>query len=170
MMMGALAAAGMEPVFSADKNKRMDDRYGKETNPDGYYEMELSDFYQPGFPAQHEYKMFKCLYGGVLYLPPPQEYAIIFMRRPAEQIKRSMLKRFGYAHELLDDPKNFQKEMNRICACLRDRRSVKSVTEVWMRDAVEHPQPTFVQIKRDGWPIDVAKAAEVPDREKMRFK
>lgn len=170
MMMRCLEAGGMQPVFSADKNARMDKKYGKETNPDGYYELEISDFYQPGFPAMHENKVLKCLYGGVLYLPPSHEYRVIFMRRPAKDIKRSMLERFGYAHELLDDSKNFQKEMHRICLCLRDRKSVLSVSEVWMREAVDHTQPTFVQIKNDGWPIDVLKASEVPDGSKMRFR
>lgn len=170
MMMRALDAGGMQPVFSKAKDERMHAKYGKEMNADGFYELEIKDFYQPGFPAMHENKVLKCLYGGVLYLPPPHEYRVIFMRRPAEQIKRSMVKALGYSHDLLDDPKNFQKEMHRICLCLRDRRSVQSVTEVWMRDAVEHTEPTFAQIKDDGWPIDVVKASAVPSRDKMRFR
>ena len=143
-------------------------KHGAEVNSGGYYEMELADYYEDGFPGKYDDQMFKCLSGGVLYLPP-DEYRIVFMRRTAGQINKSLLKAFGYRHTLADDDKKFQKEMSRICACLRDRRSVVSLTEIWMEDVVRRPKRELGRIKADGWPIDVSAASMIPDANKMSF-
>ena len=170
LMMRALETGGMKAVYSQNKDSRMDSKHGAEVNRDGYYEMELEDYHADGYPSQFDGKMFKCLYGGILYLPPVRNYRIVFMRRPADQIKKSLLKAFGYRHTLVDDNKTFQKEMSRIVSCLRDRRAVRSVTEIWMKDLVQHPARELARVKNDHWPIDVSKAAEIPDVNKMRFR
>ena len=86
------------------------------------------------------------------------------MRRPTEQIAQSLLAFFGEVPDLVESGR-LDAEIERALAILRDRRSFLQVEEVWLSEVIETPRAVF---ERLGWPIDIEKAASVPNRQKLR--
>jgi hypothetical protein len=169
-MMEALEAGGMEAVYSAQRDERMNKKWG---DPDykpntRYYELEAEDYQDASFPSAYEGKLIKCLWGGMLRLRPVTEYRVIFMRRDTKAIQHSLTAFFGQPVEQAQNI-NFQRQLDNVVSILRDRRSVVSVHEVQYVDVVSNPLAVFEMLAREGWPIDPAKAAEIPQARKMRF-
>jgi len=173
MMMRSLIAGGMDASFSRERDQRMNAMWGEADVPDGYvpnedyYELDTADYQAHDFPAQFEGKLIKCLWGAVDRMLPTLRYRIIFMRRPTEEIRASMIAAFGMQEETADP--HFEKRLRRVIDCLRDRRSVLSVDEVWLGDVMKNPVATFKRLRNHGWPVDPDAAASVPNRLNIRF-
>lgn len=170
MCMKALEAGGMEVARSRDRDRRMNDRWGEADSPnpyvpnDEYYELDSEDYRKPDFPKPYEGKLIKCLWGGITRLPVG-EYRVVFMRRPRAEIQTSLIAFFGHSMPVVDAP-DFDQLMDRIVSILRDRRSFRTVDEVWYGDVLADPVSVFRSLD---WPIDPVKAASVPERSKARF-
>jgi len=169
-MMESLEAGGMEAVYSAQRDERMNKKWG---DPDykpneRYYELEAEDYQDASFPSAYEGKLIKCLWGGMLRIRPVTEYRVIFMRRDTKAIQRSLTAFFGQPTEQAQSV-NFQRQLDNVVAILRDRRSVVSVHEIQYTDVVSNPLPVFEMLANEGWPIDPEKSAEIPQARKMRF-
>lgn len=166
MMMRALEAGGLEAVYSKRRDEEMNARWGDaDYKPnDSYYELDADDYQRGDLEQRYAGKLVKCLWGGAMRLPPG-EYRVVFMRRPAAEIRTSLLAFFGsdYAAQQFPD---LDRTMENVVAVLKDRRSFKSVDVLWYRDVLERPRECFASL---GWPIDPDAAAAIPSLEKARF-
>jgi hypothetical protein len=166
MMMEALEAGGLQAVYSQKRTEDMNKRWG---DPDylpnsNYYELDADDYLRGDLEKRYDGKLIKCLAGGALRLPPG-DYRIVFMRRPAAEIRVSLLAFFGSDQPAMQYG-NLDKAMDSAVAILKDRKSFRSVDELHYHDVLRDPVAAFASLN---WPIDVAKAASVPRREKARF-
>lgn len=170
MMMRALTAGGLEPAYSHDRDKKMNEKWGE---PDylpneSYLELNRLDYLKPDFPDMYEGRLVKCLYAGMINIKPGQ-YRVIFMRRPQKEIQISLLAFFGRAHPKAHDP-HLEIELDNAVAVLKDRRSILSVDVVDYKEVIRKPLPIFTRLRDNGWPIDPEKAAAIPMRNKRRFR
>lgn len=170
MMMRALEAGGLEAVYSAKRDERMNAKWGEpDYKPNEcYYELDPEDYQDADFPSAYEGKLIKCLWGGMLRLRPVTEYRVVFMRRDVGAIRRSLTAFFGQPTEHSQGV-NFARQLDNVAAILRDRHSVLSVDEVEYAEAVASPRAVFERLAVNGWPIDPAKAARIPEQRQMRF-
>ena len=173
MMMEALEAGGMDAVYSAERDARMNKQWG---DPDyvpnkSYYELEKENYRDPEFPAQYDERLVKCLFGGMLLLNPRFQYRVIFMWRALPAIRRSLTAAFGGASGGAEqyDSVDFQHRLRRIVDILVDRRSVLSVTEINYDRVLADPLRVFAALHGIGWPIDAEKAAAIPDSRLNRY-
>jgi hypothetical protein len=166
MCMQALEAGGLDAVYSKRRDEEMNKRWGDaDYRPnDNYYELDVEDYVRGDLQQRYDGKLVKCLWGGVLRLPLG-EYRVVFMRRPAEEIRMSLMAFFGSDYAARQVP-DLDRSMDNVINVLRDRRSFKSVDVLWYRDVLERPRECFASLN---WPIDPDKAATVPSREKARF-
>lgn len=160
MMMRALEAGGLEAAYSKDRDARMNSKWGEKDVPDGYvpndsyYELDPENYQSNEFPYAYEGKLIKCLWGGILRLPPA-EYRIIFMRRNVQEIRRSLIAFFGRPHPYASRY-DFDAQMDRIVDVMRDRDSVKTIDVVNYDDVIERPVEVLSGLN---WPIDENKAS-----------
>lgn len=166
MMMRALEAGGLEAVYSKRRDQEMNARWGDADYlpNDSYYELDSADYLRGDLEQRYDGKLVKCLWGGVIRLPPG-EYRVIFMRRPAEEIRTSLLAFFGSDSAATQFP-DLDRAMDSIIAVLRDRRSFRSVDVLHYKDVLKDPRAAFASLD---WPIDVEKAAAIPTMDKARF-
>lgn len=166
MMMQSLEAGGMEAVYSRRRDEEMNKRWGAAdyVPNDAYYELDGEDYLRGDLEQRYSGKLIKCLWGGIIRLPPG-EYRVVFMRRPAEEIRMSLLAFFG-TDDAIRQFSCLDKAMDNVISVLRDRRSFKSVDVLWYADVLENPRQAFASLN---WPIDVDKAAAIPTRSKARF-
>lgn len=166
MMMQALEAGGLEAVYSKRRDEEMNKRWGDADYlpNDSYYELDAEDYIRGDLHQRYDGKLVKCLWGGIMRLPPG-EYRGVFMRRPASEIRTSLMAFFG-SDCAVRQFSDFDRTMETVIDVLRDRRSFKSVDVLWYRDVLERPRECFASLN---WPIDVDAAAAIPTREKARF-
>ena len=169
MMMKALEAGGMDAVYSRARDVNMNDRFGEAdyVPNDSYYELDVDEYRRPDFPAPYDGRLVKCLCGGIERLPVG-EYRVVYMRRPADEIRLSMTAFFGRPNAAAMRH-HFDEQMKQTADILRDRRSFVSVDEVWYADVIANPLAVFTRLAEIGWPIDPVKSAMVPDGGKVRF-
>lgn len=169
MMMRAIEAGGLEAAYSTRRDEEMNARWGDaDYKPnDSYYELEGEDYLRGDLGARHDGKLVKCLWSGAMRLPRG-DYRVIFMRRPASEIRVSLLAAFDTDYAAMQFP-DLDKAMDGIVDILRDRRSFRSVHEIEYRDVLANPERIFRTLAEEGWPIDPAKAATIPEMSKARF-
>jgi hypothetical protein len=169
MMMEALEAGGLEAAYSQKRDAAMNARWGQPDYlpNDRYYELDGDDYLRGGLAERYAGKLVKCLWGGIIRLPPC-DARIVFMRRPAAEIRVSLLAFFGTDYAATQFP-DLDKAMDGIVDVLRDRKSFRSVDVVDYHDVLRNPKAVFRALAGKGWPIDASKAAAVPTREKARF-
>jgi hypothetical protein len=167
MMMEALEAGGLEAVYSKRRDEEMNKRWGEaDYKPnDRYYELDAEDYLRGDLEQRYDGKLVKCLWGGIVRLPPG-EYRVVFMRRPADEIRMSLLAFFGSEAAAIQQLPSLDRTMDTVVSILKDRRSFKSVDVLWYKDVIDNPRETFASLN---WPIDVEKAAAVPNRSRARF-
>jgi hypothetical protein len=166
MMMEALEAGGLQAVYSIKRNEDMNARWGDADYlpNDNYYELDAEDYQRGDLARRYDGKLIKCLWGGVLRLPPG-DCRIVFMRRPAAEIRVSLLAFFGSDHATTQQG-DLDKAMDSVVAILKDRKSFISVDELHYHDVLDNPRAAFASLN---WPIDVEKAAAIPQKQKARF-
>lgn len=172
MMMAALTAGGIEPVYSATRDAALetqtaDDLYS--INP-CVYEPSQEQVTEVGFPRMHDGKCLKMLWGGLGKLAPA-DYRVVFMWRDPEEIRQSYEGAFVRASSppwLIDG--GYEARMNIALDHLRNRRDVHTVTELRYREVLADPIVAFGALKADGWPLDVSASAAVVDPGMCRFK
>jgi hypothetical protein len=169
MMMQALEAGGLDAVYSARRDEEMNARWGEANYKpnDKYYELDGEDYLRGDLEQRYPGKLVKCLWGGILRMPPG-DYRIVFMRRPAAEIRVSLLAFFGTDYAAVRIP-DLDRSMDGIIEVLRDRKSFRSVDVLHYHDVLANPFAAFATLKRSGWPINVRAAAAIPSREKARF-
>lgn len=166
MMMKALEAGGMKAVYSSRRDEELNRIWGEADYlpNDAYYELEAEDYLSGKLEEKYPNCLIKCLYGGLLRFPPG-EYRVVFMRRPVEEIRMSLLAFFGDDQAVRQTP-NFDKLMEGVIAILRDRKSFLTVDVVNYHDMVSNPEKTLSSLS---WPIDVKAASLIPRKENARF-
>ena len=168
MMMRALEAGGMEPVYAARRDQKMNDRWGDELyspNQGGLYELDRASYQHPDFPGpRFDGKLIKLLVGGMFRLKAG-DYRVVFMTRDPEEIRQSHEAFFGRPF----DTAQYWQIMNRCTGILEQRRDV-NLTVFRYEDVVANPLPAFTQLTAAGWPIDATVAAAVPDPDQHRFR
>lgn len=169
MMMQALEAGGLEAVYSKRRDEDMNARWGDAdyVPNDSYYELDGEDYMRGDLEQRYEGKLVKCLSGGVIRLPPG-DYRVVFMRRPAKEIRISLLAFFGSDYAATQFP-DLDRAMDNVVAVLKDRKSFRSVNEIQYHDVLADPLKAFRDLAYSGWPIDPEKAAAIPQVSKARF-
>lgn len=169
MMMRSLEAGGMSAAYSERRDAEMNARWGdaEYTPNDSYYELELEDYLRGDLAARFDGQLIKCLWGGMLRLPPC-DCRVIFMRRPAKEIRLSLMAFFG-SDTAAGRIGDLDKTMGDVVQILRDRKSFRSVDVVHYYDVLARPQEVFEGVAATGWPIDVSRAAAIPSLTKARF-
>jgi hypothetical protein len=173
MMMQALIAGGMDAAWDEAKDQRLAANYRRRfgTQPnEKYYEFEKAEYDRPGFPAAHDGKLIKALYGAIPKLNAGLQYHVIYMRRPQHQIVESLVSSLGRGAVGNTGRGDFVTKQEKAIAWMQARPGqFLSVHEVWYQAVLDDPAAVFAQLKDAGWPIDVSKAAAVPDKAKQRF-
>jgi hypothetical protein len=169
MMMQALEAGGMKAAYSKRRDDEMNARWGEPAYKpnDHYYELDADDYLRGDLEQHYPGKLVKCLWGGVLRLPPG-DYRIVFMCRPAAEIRVSLLAAFG-SDRMTGQIPDLDKAMDTVISILRDRKSFRSVDVIQYRDVLADPHAVFGALAANGWPINVHAAAAIPSRGKTRF-
>lgn len=167
MMMKALEAGGLEAVYNKDRDK-MNDQFGDadyKINEGGFYELTRQDYMHPDFPDNHNGKLVKCLWGGMIHLKASENIKnVIFMRRPIDEIARSYEAAFEYPHpEAIPE---LSLKLDKVQGILSMRRDVK-LHVVQYHDVLVDPIKVFDALD---WPIDSVKAAMVVNPELYRHR
>jgi len=172
MMMEALIAGGMDAAWDEEKDKRLRDRYLRDngTVPNQrYFEFEKQEYRKPGFPKEHEGKLIKALYGVISKLNDGLQYRVIYMRRPQAQIVESLHSSLGRAAVGNTGRQDFVAKQEKAIAWMRSKPGqFLSVDEIWYQNVLAGPAGVFLSLQKSGWPIDSAKAAAIPKKEKQR--
>lgn len=167
MMMKALEAGGMEAIYNPDRDK-MNDQHGDEdykVNDGGFYELTRAEYMHPDFPDNHDGKLVKCLWGGMVHLKASKNLKhVIFMRRPIDEIARSYEAAFDYPHPAAIPELGIK--LDRVQGILEQRRDVK-LTVVQYHDVLEKPYEVFESL---GLPIDALAAARIVKPELYRHR
>lgn len=168
MMMKALEAGGLDVLYNPDRDK-MNTRYGDEyyqPNEGGFYELNRRQYQQPGFPRMHEGKLIKALWGGITRVVAG-DYKVVFMRRDYEEIRQSYQAFFGNPIHL--NAEEYRARMDDTIGMLKVRRDV-GLSIFQYRDVLDHPLEKFAELRDQGWPVDVHKAAAVVSPSTCRFR
>lgn len=168
MMMKALHEGGLDVSHDPDRAK-LNARFGDEyyqPNAGGFWELARDDYRDPHFPQKFDGKLIKLLMGGLNRMAVMQ-YRIVFMWRSPKEIAASYEAFFGHP---LQRAGKIEEQKNRLLELTHNRRDVVSLHEFSYPDVVSAPKQHFVKLKREGWPIDVEKAAAVVDAKQRRFK
>lgn len=170
MMMKALESGGLNACYAPSRDK-LKDLCGDEfydPNVGGLYELERFEYLERDFPRKYEGKLIKALNTSVPRMAVMEHgIRVVFMRRNAEEIRQSYSGFFDkqlYNTDGLDQ--NMDDVINRIC----NRKDVLSIHIFQFRDVVNEPAKHFKYLKNDGWPIDIDKAAAIPNEKYCRYK
>ena len=175
MMMQCLRAGGMEiaydPACDWQADIQADDGY--HPNADGLFEFSIQTMMQPGFPGPEfdgkAIKIFPPPWGPLTHIPV-HDYSVVWIHRDP-QARRESFKRFCERHStaLADVPE---------LALLRDMAADTAfrwmATRADVKLYVVDYEAILADPKRElktlsDWPIDIRKAAKVPDRSRRRF-
>lgn len=169
MMMRALEASGLDACYQQSrdvmKNRFADSHY--DPNVGGLYELEKRDYKCLDFPRQFEGRLIKGLNMCVVTMNIMSDIKVVFMRRDSEEIRQSY---DAFFDKQLGAIGNLNKRMAGIIERIENRRDVSSLNVFWYRDVVDDPHTYFQILQRNGWPIDVIKAASVVDPHYCRFR
>lgn len=168
MMMKALEAGGLEPVYNKNRDK-MNERFGDEyyePNEGGFYELEVRDYREFDFPKKFEGKLIKCLWGGLMKMIVGK-YKIAFMMRDPEEIRQSYEGFFNQSPP--SSFKNYKEQMKNSIEMMRNRKDVE-ITVLNYRDVIENPEKEFMKLKDADWEIDVNKSISTVNSNLFRFR
>ena len=180
MMLECLKQGGMEIVDDERCNWEDLKIGGTRLCPEGesLHELSTEEVMVPEFPVLEKYdgKVFK------LWVPPwgplthiasggGREYSVLWLHRPSEHRWKS----FSKQHEGTDI------FMNPLEAAIRDMaasnafktlvwRNDMKVIELQFLDVVHKPIEMLSNLRAMGWPINVERAAKVPDKDKVDFR
>ena len=169
MMMQMLAAAGVPPYTD---HKRLAD----EDNPRGYLEHEKAAalHQDASWIADARGKAVKVVAHLLRFLPPGEQYRVIFMHRDLDEVIASqqvMLKRLKRAGGGLSDERLrnvYMSQLVQVQTLLRRRADI-AVLSVTYSDALTDPSATAARLSRFlGPPFDAASAAAAVDPTRRR--
>lgn len=170
MMMKALEAGGLNACYASSRDK-LKELYADEhydPNVGGLYELERSKYLEWDFPVKYEGRLIKALNTSVAKMAVmPHGIRVVFMRRNAEEIRQSYS---GFFDKQLPNINDLDRNMNDAIKRIQNRKDVLSIHIFQFRDVVTEPIRHFEYLKNDGWPIDVNKAAGIPNKEYCRYK
>ena len=147
MMMKMLEAGGIPPL--TDQIRTADD-----DNPKGYYEFERVKQLDKGdtaWVAEAQGKVVKVISPLLRFLPPDQEYRVIFMHRHMEEIlasqKKMLLNRGEDPNRVSDEELTqlFEKHLAQVLQWLDQQSNIKTVT-IHYSDILADPRPAASQI------------------------
>lgn len=170
MMMKALSAGGLEPVFSVERESinSLSNDGDYHLNKGGLFELKKDEYRQPDFPDNCNGKLVKFLCGGMLTLRPSDNIKhIVFMRRNIKEIARSCAAAFGNRSPHIIP--ELDSRLDRIESILEKRIDVR-LTRMRYNDIITNPQSQFNRLCEDGWPVDPAKCALIVDPEQYRHR
>lgn len=169
MMMACLEAGGMEIVWSEEREREAQRRFGDDLyrGNDRYLELTVQDFLAPGFPLSYEGRVVKCLRQALLQIPAGG-YRIVYMRRDGEETRQSAQALFNKALPA-EWAQTVERETARVVGIMGQRRDV-SLIEIPYRAVLADPLPWFERLREAGWPIDAEKSAAIVDPSKCRYR
>jgi hypothetical protein len=149
MLMGMLEAGGIPPL--TDRLRIADD-----DNPRGYYEFEQVKNLRQGdysWLPQAQGKVVKIISALLTYLPPTQNYQVLFMQRALPEIlasQRKMLVNRGENPDVISDAEmsqSFQKHLSQVSAWLAEQKNI-STLYVDYNQVLIHPAPLLKKINQ----------------------
>lgn len=153
MMMKSLIAGGLTALYDKERDKyrkQFADEY-YDPNEGGLYEITPELRRRSDFEECIQGRLIKTLRMGLCFLPPDNDYRIIFMRRDHEECRQSCIGFFGdssgYNVEKIDE---LIHTMQKWIKVRRDFRSI----DVWYPDVISDPRKEFTRIK-DSLDIDI---------------
>lgn len=162
---GGLTAAKRE---SRDQMKKRfaDDEY--DPNAGGLYELERRDYQKFDFPRGYEGMVVKALNMGIPRMNyMPDGIRVVFMRRSADEIRRSY---DAFFHRQIRNVDKIDSNMDDIIARINNRKDVLSLHIFWYGEVVQDPQYHFALLQCSGWPIDAQKAASIVNPKYYRHR
>ena len=143
-----------------------DDDY--DPNIGGLYELARRDYQRFGFPRGYEGMVVKALNHGIPRMDVmPDGIRVIFMRRPAEEIRQSYA---AFFHKQIRNIANIDRNMESIIARINNRKDVLSLHVFWYGEVVSDPEYHFALLQSSGWPIVAQKAASIVDPKYYRHR
>lgn len=160
MMMGALAAGGLDPAHSPELDRRAANRNGYEQNPRGFYELSPEEQRHPWFPMRHWGRLIKVQHVQIGGLAPGRYLGVFMMRHPREiRMSYEALGGASARQDLgWDAEANYYPLMKRYLAAAA-MRSDMQLLEVWFSDVIAEPVAAFERIRDFGFPIDASRSA-----------
>lgn len=169
MMMCALEAGGMDAAKNTQRDEYLLKRFGDDRfhpNAGGFYELNMRQYTQDGFPRMYGGMLIKLLWGA-LPLVVAGDYKVVFMRREYDEVAESYDATFG---ESIPHPRvQFMGLMNDALGVLEVRRDM-DVTVVNYQDVLDDPLDVFTRLVANDWPIDPVAAAAIVDPAQHRFE
>ena len=165
MMMKVLEAGGIPPI--TDELRQAD-----EDNPKGYYEFERVKEMDKGDTAwvvEARGKVVKVISALLKYLPPSEQYRVVFIQRNMPEIlasQRKMLVRRGEDPDKVDDAQMaalFEKHLTQVQEWLQAQPNFR-VLYVHYSDILADPRPSIDKVNEFlGGNLDVAAMMEAVD-------
>jgi len=165
MMMKVLEAGGIPPI--TDELRQAD-----EDNPKGYYEFERVKEMDKGDTAwvvEARGKVVKVISALLKYLPPSEQYRVVFIQRNMPEIlasQRKMLVRRGEDPDKVDDAQMaalFEKHLKQVQEWLQAQPNFR-VLYVHYSDVLADPRPSIDKVNEFlGGNLDVAAMMEAVD-------
>ncbi len=122
-----------------------------------------------GFPRAHDGKLLKILHGGIGRLAGAEcGYNIAWMDREYEEIRQSYEAVFDMMYPFTEKLHNTIRREDLARANMR--RDIYITHLRYSEELLADPLAAFQKLVDNGWPFDPAKAAEVIDGHKQRFK
>lgn len=140
--------------------------HANDKNPNGFFEVAMSERMGPDFPLRHDGGLVKCFIPDLLKLPVA-EYRVVAMRRRGDEIIESagaML-----PGRSLSGPR-VEAQRDRAYEILAVRSDVVSITVLDYADVVADPVAAFTKLFAAGWAISPKRAAELVDPELYRTR
>jgi hypothetical protein len=171
MMMQMLAAAGL-PVYADEK------RAADEDNPRGYFEHEQAArlHQDASWIPQARGQAVKIVAHLLRFLPPPEQYRLVFMHRNLKEVvasQRAMLERLGRKGAALGDARlmrAFTQQLVQVQNWLKRCPEIP-VLAVSYAEALQNPAATAARLARFlGQPFDECAAAAAIDATLRRQK
>ena len=170
-MMESLINGGMIAEWSEKRNQMADiysDEYYK-PNPNGLYEIPLSEYTEKNFPLKYQDKLIKVMIWGLHTLSVnPAGYKIIIMRRDPEEIRQSYE---AFFNKKCPDLSEYHEKIQLIKTILDNRKDVYNAIIVDYIDLINNPKEIFNNLKINSqWDFDVDKASTIINPAEYRFR
>ena len=160
MMMGALAAGGLDAAYDPAWDDVAKTRGIPDQNPAGFFELSIEMQSDPSFPTALQGRTFKVQHTQLPGLAPGNYRVIAMLRDPSEI--RASYRKMGPASEAAfihwNTDADYFRLMARFYGAARQRLDME-VIDVNYADVLASPDRTFSYLRDAGVPIDVVRAA-----------
>lgn len=174
MMMRCLETGGMTVAYDGRRNFDLgvgSPLHPYVRNPDGFYELDGPRWRTPAEIDALRGKAVKMLAVHASTLCEPTDdvtYRVVVMARDPDEILSSARRAFGL--KPFEGPDEYAERIGWLVGYFFDRPDVASITQLSFAAVVADPATELAKLADDGWPLDVAAAAEVPTQRWWRHR